>query len=86
MLRPPIHLFEQRGEVNKVGIFGGYDEEDDNPGGNANTDAGDQGARNADEAQAKADYDEQVGSDDHERAVNESREAAGIEQDRQDED
>ena len=58
----------------------GADEVDDpsNPGGDKNFDAGDLHAENAVEAAAAADYDEQVGSSDHEQAVADSREAAGF--------
>jgi hypothetical protein len=49
-----------------------------NPGNDPNFNAGDQHAENESEAAAKADYDDQVGSDEHEQAVADAREGAGI--------
>ncbi len=53
--------------------------ENDNPGGNSNTDAGDLGSRNEAEAQAARDYDSSVGSDSHAQEVADAREASGFE-------
>ena len=52
--------------------------EDDNPGGSANTDAGDLGSRNEAEAQAARDYDSSVGSDSHQQEVSDAREGSGF--------
>lgn len=62
---------------NMVGIFDSTD--DDNPGGNPNTDAGDLHAEGEAEEQARSDYDNQVGSADHEAEVDTAREEAGFE-------
>lgn len=53
-------------------------DENDNPGGNANTDAGDLGTRNAAEVAARADYESSVGSDGHAQEVGDARSDSGF--------
>jgi hypothetical protein len=61
-----------------AGFFGNSNDEDDNPGGNPNTDASDLHADDEAQEQAARDYDQQVGSDEHEAEVAAAREGAGF--------
>jgi len=61
-----------------TGFFGNSKDDDDNPGGNPNTSAGELGTGNEAEDQAREDYEQQVGSDEHEAEVQEAREGAGF--------
>lgn len=73
-----------------AGFFGGDDPDEvdnpSNPGNNPNTDAGDLHAESEAEAQARDDYDQQVGSDEHEGAVSDARDESGFDDPRSDED
>ena len=73
-----------------TGFFGNDDPDEvdnpSNPGNNTNTDAGDLHAESDAEDQARSDYDEQVGSEQHEAEVQEARDESGFDDPRSDED